>query len=59
MFPKSYIPNGYIDITRRSTIESNSAYGDKILAFITKPIIEIDTQEEFDYLEYKLRTKHD
>ena len=58
--PSVYIPNGYIDITRRSTIElEHSAFGDKILSFITQPVVEIDTQEEFDYLEYKLRTKHD
>jgi len=51
-FPSMYIPNGYIDITRRAAVEAGTAFGDKIISFITVPIVEIDTQAEFDYLEY-------
>ena len=50
--PKVYIPNGYLDITKRETIERGSAYGDKILSFMTDFTTEIDTKESFDYLEY-------
>lgn len=58
-FLPMYIPNGYIDITKRSTIEKGSAYGNDILSFITEPVTEIDTQEEFDYLEYLIRRQHE
>ena len=52
----TFIPNGYVDIIKVETINKfNSLYGDKILAFKTEPVIEIDTIEEFEYLEYKLK----
>jgi CMP-N,N'-diacetyllegionaminic acid synthase len=55
VLPKVYIPNGYIDIVKRETIEKDkSAFGGNILAFITDSVVEIDSQEEFDYLEYKI-----
>lgn len=57
--PKVYIPNGYLDITKRSTIEQGSAFGNNILSFITEPVTEIDTQTEFDYLEYIIRRQHE
>lgn len=50
--PKVYVPNGYLDITRRETVERGTAYGDKILSFITDYTTEIDTKESFEYLEY-------
>jgi len=53
---KTYVPNGYIDIIKTKTIlNENSLHGNKILAYITKPVIEIDTIEDFDFLEYKLK----
>ena len=54
-FPVAYQPNGYIDIIKRSTICNGSSYGKKIFPYITNPVIEIDTQFEFDLLE--LQTK--
>jgi CMP-N-acetylneuraminic acid synthetase len=54
----TFIPNGYIDIVKIETIiNSKTLYGDSILAFETEPVIEIDTIDEFNYLEYKLRKK--
>jgi CMP-N-acetylneuraminic acid synthetase len=51
----TYIPNGYIDIIKVDVIKkSDTLHGDKILAFETESVIEIDTIEEFEYLEYKL-----
>ena len=50
--PKIFIPNGYLDITRRETVDAGNAFGDKILGFETEPVVEIDTQQEFDYLKY-------
>jgi CMP-N-acetylneuraminic acid synthetase len=54
----TYIPNGYVDIIKVDTINNHSSlHGDEILAFETEPVIEIDSIEEFEYLEYKLNKK--
>lgn len=51
-FPKSYLPNGYIDIVRpKIFMKDNTLHGNKILSFITPYVIEIDTQEDFARLE--------
>jgi len=56
----TYIPNGYIDIIKVETIKNtDTLHGDKILAFETEVVIEIDTIEEFEYLEYKLSKNHE
>jgi len=57
--PKTFIPNGYIDIIKRKNITNNNLHGNKILAFITEPVIEIDTKEDFDYLEYKINKQYE
>ncbi len=57
--PTLFIPNGYLDITKRKTIEKGSAFGNDILSFKTEPVVEVDTQEEFDYLEYIIRRNHE
>ncbi len=44
-FTDCYAPNGYVDILRPSTIETGDVYGDKILAFETPRVIEIDDKE--------------
>jgi CMP-N,N'-diacetyllegionaminic acid synthase len=52
-FPEVYIPNGYVDILKPSFIkERNSLYGDKILSYVTPNGYEVDTLEEFKYIEY-------
>jgi len=56
-FPSTYIPNGYIDIVIPIKLrKTKSLFGNKILSFITPITSEIDTLEEFDYLEYKVNT---
>jgi N-acylneuraminate cytidylyltransferase len=59
MCPKTFKPNGYIDILKTNVFKSNKTfYGDKILAFLTDNAIEIDSIEEFNYLEYIIKTKN-
>ena len=54
-FPKAYQPNGYIDIAKRTTVNSgNTAFGTKLFPFITPVVTEIDTIEEFEILQYKV-----
>ena len=54
-FAPTFYPNGYVDIIRSSFVESApyaTIYGDKILGFMTPFAPEIDTPEDFEYLEF-------
>lgn len=54
-FPKTYHPNGYIDIIKTDAVqETNSLYGSDILAFVTSFASEVDGVEDLEYLEYQL-----
>lgn len=53
VFPKTYIANGYVDIYKSSYVVKNKKIlGDKVIAYITPGIFEVDTVDDFDYLEY-------
>lgn len=62
IFPQTYHPNGYVDIVRSDFIKKSKyklCFGEKILPFITPVVTEIDTPEDFEYLEYQSgRQKH-
>lgn len=52
-FNKTYDPNGYIDILITEYIlENEKMHGNKVFAYITPLSYEIDSPEDFDYLEY-------
>lgn len=54
-FPKTYIANGYVDIYKSSyVVENKKILGDKVIAYVTSRICEVDTLEDFDYLEYQV-----
>ena len=52
MFPKTYKANGYIDVLKTNTILRGSLHGNKILAYVTPRIPEIDTEEDFLFAEH-------
>lgn len=55
MFPKMYIPDGYVDIVRSSyVLENDTLHGDNMLVFISPRCTEVDTEEDFEYLEYEI-----
>jgi CMP-N,N'-diacetyllegionaminic acid synthase len=57
-YPKTYSPNGYVDIVKPEIfMNSDSFYGDKIYSFITDKTYEIDTIDDFNYIEYILSKK--
>jgi CMP-N-acetylneuraminic acid synthetase len=60
MFPIAYQPNGYIDIIKSSYLfqEKERIFGSKMLGFETPYSVEIDTEAEFDYLEYLMEKKY-
>ena len=56
-FPKTYVANGYIDIYRSAYILKNmKLFGDMVIAYITPSVIEVDTLEDFDYLEFQAKS---
>ena len=61
LFRRTYEPNGYIDILKTEfllkNIKKKLIYGNKILPFITKKMIDIDTIEDFDFAQ-KIKTKN-
>ena len=58
MFPKTYIANGYVDIYKSSyVVENKKILGDRVIAYVTPRIFEVDTLEDFDYLEYQMAKK--
>lgn len=52
-FPKTFSPNGYVDILKsRFVLENKLIHGNKVKALITPRLAEVDTIEDFDLLEY-------
>ncbi|MCX5809913.1 MAG: acylneuraminate cytidylyltransferase family protein, partial [Proteobacteria bacterium] len=52
-FNKTYQANGYVDIVKtKYVIENKKLHGDHVIAFVTPHVVEIDTLNDFDYLEY-------
>ena len=54
-YPRTYDPNGYVDIIRSSNvIENKKVFGNRVIAFMTPVVAEVDSQAEFAYLEYSV-----
>jgi CMP-N-acetylneuraminic acid synthetase len=54
--PKTYKPNGYIDIVRPSWfMENQTLHGPMIRPFITPVAPEVDTIEELEYIEWLMK----
>ena len=55
-FPTTYIANGYVDVLSTSFIlETQRLHGDNVFPFITPPINEIDTEDDFANIEHQLQ----
>lgn len=54
-FPVTYQANGYVDVLSTQFIRAKRLiHGDWVLPFITPPVVEVDTQDDFSRLEYQL-----
>jgi N-acylneuraminate cytidylyltransferase len=54
-YPKTYEPNGYVDILKTEFVMSaNKIHGNKVIAFETPRITDIDMMDDFDYLSYQI-----
>lgn len=56
-FPKTYKPNGHIDVVKKSTLHSGSVFGDRIYGFIGDRVTDIDDIEDLKYARYQINTK--
>lgn len=58
MLPRTYDLNGYVDIFKVPYVLRNKKpYGDRVIPFLTETAYEIDTIEDFEYLEYIIKGK--
>jgi CMP-N,N'-diacetyllegionaminic acid synthase len=49
---KTYRGNGYVDIAKVSEIQAGRLWGDNVIAFVTPPSIEIDTEDDLLYAHW-------
>ena len=57
-FPPAYYPNGYVDIIKTEyVLKNNKLHGPKMVGFVTPKTTEVDTIDNFYFLEYELN-KH-
>jgi CMP-N,N'-diacetyllegionaminic acid synthase len=53
MFKTTYDANGYVDIIKTNYVcKHKKLHGNRVIAFITPHAYEVDTPDDFDYLEY-------
>jgi CMP-N-acetylneuraminic acid synthetase len=52
IFPKTYIPDGYVDVLRTEyIIKNNRLHGDRVIGFEVPESVDIDFKEEIEQLE--------
>jgi N-acylneuraminate cytidylyltransferase len=54
MLPKVFIPDGYVDVLKTAyVLAAEEIHGDRIVGYITPACSEVDTPEDFAYLEFE------
>jgi N-acylneuraminate cytidylyltransferase len=54
-FPSTYQANGYVDVLSSAFIrKSGLMHGDHVMPFITPSVVEVDTLDDFDHLEFQI-----
>lgn len=54
-FPATYQANGYVDVLSSQFVRSHGLiHGDWVVPFITPTVVEVDTLDDFDHLEFLL-----
>ena len=57
-FKDVYIPDGYVDVVRRSHIMLNDTiHGERMIGFESPVCTEVDSVEEFKYIQYQISKK--
>ncbi len=53
LFPETYVANGYVDVLKTNfIIEFSNIHGDKVMPFLTENTVEIDCEQDFQYLNF-------
>lgn len=59
-FPKTYEPNGYVDVLKTDFIlEYKKIHGNRVIAYETPRVSDVDLPEDFDYLLYQIGQQDD
>ncbi len=54
-YPRTYSANGYVDVLSTAFIRrTGMIHGDHVMPFITPLVVEVDAEDDFDYLEFHL-----
>ena len=54
-FEQVYVPNGFVDVVKTSYVmNSKDIHGDKMIGFESPISTEVDSAEEFEYIQYQL-----
>ena len=54
-FEQVYIPDGFVDVVKTSYVmNSKDIHGDKMIGFESPVCTEVDSSEEFEYIQYQL-----
>jgi len=57
-FEDVYIPDGYVDVVRKSHVMSNDTiHGEQMIGFESPVCTEVDSVEEFEYIQYQISKK--
>ena len=55
VFPKTYMANGYVDVLSVEYIKSTKTiHGDSVLPFLTPSVCEVDSLEDFEYINFQV-----
>lgn len=55
-FQQVYIPDGYVDILKKSVVMgADTIHGESMLAFVSPVVNEVDSMEEFQYIDHQLQ----
>ena len=55
MLPKVFIPYGYVDVLKTAyVLGAEEIHGPRIVGYITPACAEVDTPDDFDYLEFQV-----
>ena len=58
VFEQVYIPDGFVDVVKSSFVmNSQEIHGDKMIGFESPVCSEVDSAEEFDYIQYQLNER--
>mgnify|MGYP001994768213 CR=1 FL=1 len=54
-FPTTFMANGYVDVVSVEFIRATGLlHGDRVLPFRTPPVLEVDTEDDMERLEFQL-----